>query len=206
MTREHVHRAEWLLMYRQGLEPADIARACHTLPRTAAAYLREQVDKDPTLIDRRLCWCREPSLPVFRPDNATAGWEGNALSLARFVGAQARLPRRAADTSTVEGALEVFLYHWVRAQRLVSAEGELSSRRENDSKPFPDGWPWDENSCTPGTGMNDWAPASTSTTGTVAPPNTATGPQPLNAAWAPGYPDKGPANAAAHYPRPGPLP
>lgn len=139
MSRDPAHRAEWLLMYRQGLEPADIARACHTLPRTAAAYLREQAEKDPTLLHRRLCWCLEPSLPVFRPRDAMTGWDGNALSLARFVDTHERLPRRAANTSTTEGALEVFLYHWVRAQRAASVEGGLSSRREQRLEAIP-GW------------------------------------------------------------------
>ncbi|MGP5220591.1 helicase associated domain-containing protein [Arthrobacter rhombi] len=130
MTRDKARRGEWLLMYTQGLEPAEIARICHTLPHTATAHITEQVAADPSLLDRRLCRCLEPSMPVFREADATRGWEGNALSLTRFVERHGRLPRRSADTTETAGALEVFLYHWVRAQRAASAEGLLPSRRE----------------------------------------------------------------------------
>ncbi|MGP5071072.1 helicase associated domain-containing protein [Arthrobacter rhombi] len=139
MTRDTARRGEWLLMYTQGLEPAEIARICHTLPRTAAAYITDQVAADPSLLDRRLCRCLEPSMPVFRDEDATRGWEGNALSLARFVEKHGRLPRRSADTTETAGALEVFLYHWVRAQRAASADGLLPSRRERRLEAIP-GW------------------------------------------------------------------
>ncbi|MGP5397656.1 helicase associated domain-containing protein [Arthrobacter rhombi] len=139
MTRDKARRGEWLLMYTQGLEPAEIARICHTLPRTATAYITDQVAADPSLLDRRLCRCLEPSMPVFRDADATRGWEGNALSLDRFVEEHGRLPRRSADTTETAGALEVFLYHWVRAQRAASAEGLLPSRRERRLEEIP-GW------------------------------------------------------------------
>ncbi|MDN6301405.1 MAG: helicase associated domain-containing protein [Micrococcaceae bacterium] len=139
MSRNTARRGEWLLMYAQGLEPADIARICHTLPRTAAAYIAEQVAADPTLFDRRLCRCLEPSLPVFRNEDATRGWDGNASSQARFVESRGRLPRRSADTTMTAGALEVFLYHWVRAQRSASVDGKLNSRRERRLEAIP-GW------------------------------------------------------------------
>lgn len=139
MTPDPARRGEWLLMYAQGLEPAEIARICHTLPRTADAYIADQVAADPGLQDRRLCRCLEPSLPVFRPQDATRGWESNALSLARFVEKQGRLPRCSADTTTTAGALEVFLYHWARAQRSASADGKLNSRRERKLESIP-GW------------------------------------------------------------------
>ncbi len=87
MTRDPARRIEWLLMYRQGLEAADIARICHTLPRTAEAFIHEQLANDPPLIGRRRCRCLEPSLLVFRDEDATGGWDGNALSLTRFVDA-----------------------------------------------------------------------------------------------------------------------
>lgn len=139
MTRDPAKRGEWLLMYAQGLDPAEIARICHTLPRTATAYLAEQLAAEPALFDRRLCRCLEPALPVFRPQDATRGWESNALSLSRFVDTHARLPRRSADTTTTAGALEMFLYHWVRAQRRASADGKLNSRRERTLEAIP-GW------------------------------------------------------------------
>lgn len=137
MARNPATRDEWLLMYRQGLEAEDIARICHTLPHTAAAYLRSQVENDPGLFDRRLGNCLEPSLPVFRPEDATRGWDGNLLTLSRFVGDQQRLPRRSADTSNTAGALEVFLYHWVRAQREASSAGRLTGRQERQLEAIP---------------------------------------------------------------------
>ncbi|MDN5878978.1 MAG: helicase associated domain-containing protein [Micrococcaceae bacterium] len=130
MTRDPARRGEWLLMYTQGLDAADIARICHTLPHHAEAYLREQVERDPNLFDRRLSRCLQPSLPVFRHEDATRGWDGNRLSLARFIQSRGRFPRRSADTATTAGALEVFLYHWVRAQRAASAGGRLTGRQE----------------------------------------------------------------------------
>lgn len=130
MTRDPARRAEWLLMYAQGLDAGDIARICHTLPHHAEAYLREQVERDPDLFDRRLCRCLEPALPMFRHEDAIAGWGGNRLSLARFIQSRGRFPRRSANTATTAGALEVFLYHWVRAQRAASAEGRLTAKQE----------------------------------------------------------------------------
>lgn len=137
MSRNTARRGEWRLMYAQGLEPADIARICHTLPHHAEAYLREQVQRDPNLFDRRLCRCLEPALPVFRHKDATRGWDGNRLSLARFIQSRGRFPRRSADTSTTAGALEVFLYHWVRAQRAASAGGRLTGRQERRLEAIP---------------------------------------------------------------------
>lgn len=137
MTRSRASREEWLLLYSRGLDVQDIARICHTLPTTAEAYIRDQLARDPSLFDTRLCRCLEPSLPVFRDEDASMWWEGNLLSLARFVEAQGRFPRRAADTTMVAGALEVFLYHWVRAQRGRSAVGELTARQERQLEGIP---------------------------------------------------------------------
>ncbi|WP_417219618.1 helicase associated domain-containing protein [Arthrobacter sp.] len=130
MARDPASRVEWLLLYQRGLEPNDIARICHTLPRTAEAFIRGQLEQDPNLFDTRLCRCLEPSLPVFRAEDSKRGWHGNRLSLARFVQAHGRFPRSAADTTTVSGALEVSLYHWMRAQRSASAAGHLTARQE----------------------------------------------------------------------------
>lgn len=103
------------------------------------AFIREQVTRDPGLFDQRLCRCLEPSLPVFRPEDASRGWEGNLLSFSRFVQTHGRFPRRAADTSNTAGALEVFLYHWARAQRAESAVGRLAARKERGLEDIP-GW------------------------------------------------------------------
>lgn len=137
MARNPASRAEWLLLYQRGLEPDDIARICRTLPRTAAAFIRDRLDSDPTLFDKRLGRCLEPSLPVFRAEDTARGWDGNRLSLARFVQAHGRFPRSAADTTTVSGALEVFLYHWMRAQRSASAAGHLTARQERQLESLP---------------------------------------------------------------------
>lgn len=137
MARDPASREEWLLLYRRGLEPSDIARICHTLPQIAEAYIRVQLESDPGLFDSRLCRCLEPSLPIFRVEDATRGWKGSLLSLDRFVEAHARFPRRSADTATVAGALEVFLYHWVRAQRGRSAAGQLTARQERRLEAIP---------------------------------------------------------------------
>lgn len=126
-----------MLLYRRGLEPTDIARICHTLPRTAESFIREQLERDPTLFDTRLSPCREPSLPVFRNEDAMQGWEGNRLSLSVFVETRGRFPRRSADTTTVSGALEVFLYHWARAQRSQSAAGGLTALQESQLESIP---------------------------------------------------------------------
>ncbi len=137
MTRDPARRAEWLLMYRQGLEAEDVARICHTSPHVAAAFLAEQVTADPGLFDRRLCRCLQPSLPVFRDEDAVDGWDGNRLSLFRFVQSRGRFPRRSAGTSTTSGALEVFLYHWVRAQHAAAAAGRLTTRQERRLEAIP---------------------------------------------------------------------
>lgn len=137
MARDLASRAEWLLFYRRGLEPADIARICHTLPHTAEAFIRDQLERVPALFNTRLARCLEPSLPVFRTEDATRGWDGNRLSLVRFVQDNERYPRRAADTTTVAGALEVFLYQWVRAQRSASAAGHLTARQERQLESIP---------------------------------------------------------------------
>lgn len=134
MTRDPARRSEWLLMYRQGLDAADIARICHTLPHLVQDYLHDRVQRDPSIFDRRLGRCLEPSLPVFRDEDATRGWEGNRLSLARFIDSHCRFPRRSANTTTTGGALEVFLYHWVRAQRSASAAGRLTARQERQER------------------------------------------------------------------------
>lgn len=126
-----------MLLYRRGLEPPDIARICHTLPRTAESFIRGQLKRDPTLFDTRLSRCREPSLPVFRNEDALQGWEGNRLSLSVFVQTRGRFPRRSADTTTTSGALEVFLYHWTRAQRRQSAAGGLTARQERQLESIP---------------------------------------------------------------------
>lgn len=137
MTRSQAFREEWLLLYRKGLDFHDIARICCTLPRTAEAYIRDQLARDPSLFDTRLSRCLEPSLPLFRDEDASRGWNGNLLSLAKFVEAQGRFPRRAADTTMVAGALEVFLYHWARAQRGRSAAGQLTTRQERQLEAIP---------------------------------------------------------------------
>lgn len=137
MARDPASRAEWLLLYRRGLEPDDIARICHTLSRTAEAFIRDQLDRDSSLFDTRLCRCLEPSLPVFRAEDISRGWDGNRISLARFIQANGRYPRRSADTTTVSGALEVFLYLWVRAQRAESAAGHLTARQERQLESLP---------------------------------------------------------------------
>lgn len=134
MTRDPARRAEWLLMYRKGLDAGDIARICHTLPQLAEEYLREQVQRDPSIFEARLGRCLEPSLPVYRDEDATKGWEGNRLSLARFIDSHGRFPRRSADSSTTGGALEVFLYHWAKAQRAASAAGRLTARQERQER------------------------------------------------------------------------
>lgn len=139
MSRDPAMKAEWLLMYRQGLEAPDIAWNCHTLPRTAEAFIREQVAQDPGLFDMRLCRCLEPSLPLFRPEDATRGWDGNLLSFSRFVQTHGSFPRRSADASSTAGALEIFLYHWARAQRAASAAGGLVARKERHLEAIP-GW------------------------------------------------------------------
>lgn len=137
MTRSQASREEWLLLYRKGLDVQDIARVCHTLPQTADAYIRDQLARDPSLFDTRLGRCLEPSLPVFREEDASRGWDGNLLSLALFVEAHGRFPRRSADTTTVSGALEVFLYHWGREQRGRSAVGQLTARQERRLEAIP---------------------------------------------------------------------
>lgn len=137
MARDPASKAEWLLLYQRGLEPEDIARICRTLPRTAEAFIQGQLEQDPNLFDTRFCRCLEPSLPVFRAEDTTRGWDGNRLTLARFVQANGRYPRRAADTTTVSGALEVFLYHWARAQRSESAAGRLTARQERQLESIP---------------------------------------------------------------------
>lgn len=137
MTRNHASREEWLLLYSRGLDFQDIARICRTLPTTAEAYIRDQLARDPSLFDKRLGRCWEPSLPVFRDEDASRGWDGNLLSLARFVEAHGRFPRRSAATTTVSGALEVFLYLWVRAQRGRSAAGQLTVRQERRLEAIP---------------------------------------------------------------------
>lgn len=137
MTRSRASREEWLLLYSKGLDVKDVARICHTLPQTAEAYIRDQLARDPSLFDRRLVRCLEPSLPVFRDGDASRGWDGNLLSLSRFIAANGRFPRRSADTTTVAGALEVFLYHWVRAQRGRSAAGQLTTRQERRLEAIP---------------------------------------------------------------------
>lgn len=137
MTRDPARRAEWLLMHLKGLDAGDIARICHTLPHLVQDYLDDRVQRDPSIFDRRLSRCLEPSLPVYREADATRGWEGNRLSLARFIDSHGRFPRRSADTTTTAGALEVFLYHWVRAQRAASAAGRLTARQERQLEAVP---------------------------------------------------------------------
>ncbi|WP_417221251.1 helicase associated domain-containing protein [Arthrobacter sp.] len=137
MTRDPARRAEWLLMYRHGLDAGDIARTCHTLPHLVREYLCQQVQRDPSIFGKRLGRCGEPSLPVYRDEDAKRGWEGNRLSLARFIESHGRYPRRSADTSTTSGALEVFLYHWARAQRGESAAGRLTARQERQLEALP---------------------------------------------------------------------
>jgi Helicase associated domain. len=137
MTRDPARRAEWLLMYLQGLDAGDIARICYTLPHLVQDYLDGQVHRDPSIFDRRLGRCLEPSLPVYRDKDATRGWEGNRLSLARFINSHGKFPRRSADTTTTAGALEVFLYRWVRAQRAASAAGGLTSQQERQLEALP---------------------------------------------------------------------
>lgn len=137
MTRDPARRSEWLLMYRQGLDAADIARICHTLPHLVQDYLHDRVQRDPSIFDRRLGRCLEPSLPAFQETDATRGWEGNLLSLTRFINSRGRFPRRSANTTTTGGALEVFLYHWVRAQHAASAAGRLTARRERQLEAVP---------------------------------------------------------------------
>lgn len=66
MVRNPETKDEWLLMYRQGLEAEDIARICHTLPRTADAFLREQVELDPGFFVRRLGNCLDPATELGR--------------------------------------------------------------------------------------------------------------------------------------------
>lgn len=81
----------------------DIARICHTLPRTAEVFVRHQLDHDPSLLDTRLCRCLEPSLPVFRAEDTVRGWDGNRISLAPAV--EPRPPTNALIDRLMEAAV-----------------------------------------------------------------------------------------------------
>lgn len=139
MPKDAAKRAEWLLMYRQGLEPSTIARLCHTIPGPVEDAIWAHLKRHPEVFDQRLTPCNQPALPAFTLEDTSRGWDGNYLFLRRFLDACGRHPRRDATKTRAFGALQVFLYRWHRGQRRESDQGNLRAAREKAMEEIP-GW------------------------------------------------------------------